>query len=142
MTTCRFPAQKCMNIHSENILPTDTVNNYRSRILCKNGNSCFFLNQPGGCLYKHVISVEQQPNVWQNRNNTREFTQITPSVAQPVGRPEQPAPQSVNTNTMDMNQLVFNLSKQMEAISQKLQFLELKSMKDFPNLVAGPIKID
>ena len=49
-TTCRFPAQKCMNIHNENIQPVDTVSDYRSRIMCKNGNACFFLSQPGGCF--------------------------------------------------------------------------------------------
>ena len=140
-TTCRFPAQKCMNIHHENILPTDAGNDYRSRILCKNGTTCFFLSQPGGCLYKHVISVEQQQNVWQQQRSTRVDTTTPPSVAQPVGRAQQPAAQSENINTLTMNQLVVNLSKQMEAISQKLQFLELKSMKDFPNLVAGQRQI-
>ena len=90
-------------------------------------------------MYKHVISVEPQLNVWEHRNKTRsESTPSIPSVAQPVGRPEQPVSQSENISTLNMNQLVFNLSKQMELISQKLQFLELKSMKDFPNLVTGP----
>ena len=125
-----------MNIHNENIRPTVT-GDHRSRIICKNGNKCFFLSQPGGCLYKHVPSVQPQPNVSQQRSITRENTRATPSTAHVVQTSPQPVAQSVNTPIIDTNQLVMNLCKQMEKILQKLQFLELKSMLHFPNLGGG-----
>ena len=132
-TTCRFPNNKCMNIHNENIKPTDVVSDYRSRIICKNGNTCFFLMQ-GYCLYKHATIVGQQQNVWEQSSITRESTRPTPINAPPAGIIQQQTTISASTPNMDMNMLVINLSKQMDAISQKLQFLELRSMKDFPSL--------
>ena len=133
MTTCIFPDQKCMNIHNENIRPTVT-GDHRSRIICQNGSQCFFLSQPGGCLYKHVQSVQQKQNVWQQPRVTRDNTRATPSTANVVQTSQQPVAQSVNTPKTDTNQLVMNLCKQMETISLKLQFSELKSMTDFPSL--------
>ena len=53
-TTCRFPAQQCLNIHNENIHVTEAVSDYRSQIVCKHGSACMFLARPGGCLYKYV----------------------------------------------------------------------------------------
>ena len=137
MTTCRFPAQQCLNIHNENIHPRETGNDYRSRIICKNGNSCMFRVQPGGCYYKHANIVEAQPNVWQPQNITRQNTGTTSAPATSVVRSEQPQPNLANTPPLDMNQIILSLSKQMDTISQKLQFLELKSMQDFPPLAGG-----
>ena len=65
MTTCRFPNKDCLNIHNENIWPTETAGDYRGRINCKHGNSCVFLTRPGGCFYKHAQSVVPHPNAWQ-----------------------------------------------------------------------------
>ena len=126
-----------MNIHNENIQPRVTENDYRSRIICKNGSECFFRSQPEGCFYKHVQSVQQQPNAWQLRNKTRENTRASSGTALQVENNSQPAAQSASSLSFDTNQLVMNLCKQMEAISQKLQFLELKSMMDFPSIPAG-----
>ena len=136
-TTCRFPNNKCMNIHNENIQPTAAESDYRSRIICKNGSECFFRSQPEGCFYKHVDVVQQQPNAWQQRNNTRENTRALSGPALPVESILQPVVQSTSTHNLDTNQLVMNLCKQMESISQKLQFLELKSMTDFPSIAVG-----
>ena len=95
------------------------------------------LSQPGGCLYKHVQSVQQQQNVWQQPIVTRDSTRVTPNTANVVHTSQQPVAQSVNKPTTDTTQLVMNLCKQMKTISQKLQFLELKSMTDFPSLGGG-----
>ena len=137
MKTCRFPAQQCLNIHNENIQPREITDDYRSRIVCKIGISCGFRVQPGGCFYKHATNVEPQQNAWQHQNLTREITGTSSAPVTSVGRSEQPPPISANTTTLDMNQIVLNLSKQMETIAQKLQFLELKSQQDFPPLAAG-----
>ena len=91
------------------------------------------LSQPGGCLYKHVQSVQQQQNVWQQPRVTIDNTRATPNTANVVHTSQQLVAQSVNTT-----QLVTNLCNKMETISQKLQFLELKSMTDFPSLGGGP----
>ena len=119
-TTCRFPHNKCMNIHNENIQPTDTVSDYRSRIICKNGNSCSFLMQ-GDCHYKHATIVGQQQNVREQPSITRDSTRPTKINAPPAGIIQQQTTISASTPNMDMNMIVINLSKQMEAISQKLQ---------------------
>ena len=137
MITCRFPAQQCLNIHNENIQPSESANDYRSRIICKNGNSCMFLAQPGGCYYKHANNVEPQQNVWHHRNITRQNTVTTSAPVPSVVRSEQPPLNSANIPPMDMSQIIISLSKQMDTISQKLQFLELKSMQDFPPLAEG-----
>ena len=136
-TPCRFPDQQCMDIHNENIQPTDAGEDYRSRIPCKNGASCFFQRRPEGCFYKHATNVEQSPNISEHHRNTRNITRNLPSSAPSAGRSEQQGTSLASTPTINMNILVMNLSKQMEAISQKLQFLELKSMKDFPSLIEG-----
>ena len=137
MTTCRFPNKDCLNIHNENIWPTETAGDYRGRINCKHGNSCVFLTRPGGCFYKHAQSVEPPQNAWQQSSTLRGNTEIINRAAPDVDRPEQPEVNSTNTPSLDMNQIVMNLSKQMETISQKLQFLELKSMQDFPTITEG-----
>ena len=54
-----------------------------------------------------------------------------------VERNQQPEVILTNTPLLDMNKIVLNLSKQMETISQKLQFLELKSIQDFPTIAEG-----
>ena len=137
-TTCRFPAQHYLNIHNENIQPQETTNNdYRSHIICKHGNTCVFLGQPGGCLYKHAQNAEPQPNMWQQRPVIRQNTEAPAGAAAFVERSEGSGENPPNIPLLDMNQIVLNLSKQMETISQKLQFLELKSMQDFPSLGEG-----
>ena len=136
-TTCRFPAQQCLNIHNENIHASEAVSDYRSRILCKHGNKCMFLARPGGCLYKHVENVEPQQNAWRQGSIGRHNTTVAPGGVQPVEASHQPNANTANMPTMNMNQMFMNLSKQMETISQKLQVLELKSLKDFPTLEAS-----
>ena len=137
MSTCRFPAHQCINIHNENIRPTEAAADYRSRIICNNGNACVFLKKPGGCHYKHVNSVETHPSEWQRQKSIRENTLVTPGIAPSVERGQQPIAIAANTSTPDMTQIVLQLSKQMENISQKLAILELKSRSDFPTLAEG-----
>ena len=133
-STCRFPAQQCINIHNENIHPTQTESDYRSRILCKHGNSCYYRERPGGCFYKHAPNVGMQQNVWQQRSVTRRNTESEQSDVQNVERNQHTAVNNANTPEINMNQVVLNLSKQMEMISQKLQVLEFKSQQDFPTV--------
>ena len=135
MRTCRFPAQQCMNIHNENIHPTAApASDYRSRISCKHGNSCYFRKRPLGCFYKHASNVETEPNIWQQRSTAITNTQRRPGNVQPVDINQRPGGNSPDISPVDMNQIVLNMSKQMESIVQKLQVLEMKSLSDFPNL--------
>ena len=132
MTTCRFPAQQCMNIHNENIHPSAAPgSDYRSRIACKHGNSCFFRKRPSGCFYKHALNVETKENVHQQGSPTIANIQAGPGNVRPVERNQRPVLNTLGISALDMNHMILNLSKQMEYIVQKLQVLELKSHTDF-----------
>ena len=77
-------------------------------------------------MYKHASNVEQQPNMWQQRPNIRQNIGTVAGAVASVGRIEQSSVNLATTPVLDMNQIVLNLSRQMETISEKLQFLELK----------------
>ena len=122
---CRFPPNICFNIHNENITPTVFENSDpRSRVPCKNGKSCIWI-QRGGCYYKHVTNVEQS-------SARRSTTQATHSI--PTGQSQQ-VEGGENRNFM-MNTLM-RMNQNLQTLSQKLQFLDLQSMTDFPNLGNG-----
>ena len=129
MSTCRFPAQQCINIHNEKIHPTAAPeNDYRSRIPCKHGDSYLFRKRPSGCFYKHASNVETEPNIWQQRGTAITNTQTGPGNVQHVDMNQRPGGNSPDISPGDMNLIVLNMSRQMESIVQKLQ------VSDFPNL--------
>ena len=112
---CRFPSKQCVNIHEENITPTEHTD-HRKRIECRNGSSCNF-HSTDSCLYKHAEIV----------------TRAAPESAQStVPRVEVMAP---NRDGMaNFMEIIMKLNQNVENISERINSLELKSMTDFPPL--------
>ena len=152
---CRFPANICFNIHEESITPTDTgVIDFRKIIICRNGESCVF-NQRQDCFYKHIATnVIINTSTQVPSNTTLTYAQRT---AFNGNKKEKCAKCNGEFNCKDdLNHhmrtshrvaedetmaAIIKIGQQMEHVSQRLQFLELKSMTDFPSLGKGPQRI-
>ena len=152
---CSFPANICFNIHEENITPTQTEPiDYRKRIICKNGQNCVF-QQRSTCFYKHVVnSVQsnQQPEV-RSRNTPTQATsynvlqtyKCTYCISEFVSKDDFEHHVRTAHRTRELESdtyaTIVKIGQQMENVSQRLQFLELKSMTDFPKPVSGQRRI-
>ena len=157
---CRFPSNVCFNIHEENIIPTVTdITDFRKSINCRNGGSCVF-NQRKACFYKHIANnVGRNTSAYVPSSNTPTFAQQT---AQNIGTQERCVKcnetfnckddlnhhlrtshreDGRNGGDRDTYEALIRIGQQMESVSQRLQFLELKSMTDFPPLPKGQRRI-
>ena len=113
---CKFPANECFNIHNENITPTIFENtDFRSRIPCKHGDSCTF-HQRGVCFYLHAPNVKQGSST---RSGSRNINNETTEKS---------------SNEAMMMSALFRMNRNLETLSERLQFLDVRSMQDFPNL--------
>lgn len=123
---CRFPANECFNIHNENITPTVFDNtDFRSRIPCRHGDICSY-HQRGECYYMHVPHVEQSSTNRTGSRNTRSDNTGQKRV-------------DSSSEEMMMSALI-RMNSNLETLSERLQFLDPRSMQDFPNLANVPMR--
>ena len=145
---CRLQSNFCFNIHEENITPTAEMVDFRKRIDCKHGANCDF-NQRGICFYKHIV-----PNVRTNQTNqvTSRNIQTQPTQSYDLlqtYRCMDCVSEFVSKNDFDHHTrtahrgvgvesstyaAIVKIGEQLASVSQRLQFFELQSMKDFPTV--------
>ena len=150
---CKFPSNVCFNIHEENITPTETETlDFRKRIFCKNGDSCVFY-QRNICFYKHNANNVNTNKVQQglSRNTYAEHTAQNFNQKYKCmkcneefnfrGDFEHHMRTNHRESENDILPAIRKIGQQIESVSQRLQFLELRSMSDFPPLEKGQQKI-
>ena len=155
---CNFPHNVCLNIHQENITPTENTTDFRKRINCKNGLNCTF-HQRGSCMYKHQ---EFQANIASNRQEVQPGQSSTFGNHIRNNQHSQVNPRNIletykcndchsefsskaecehHTKTMHKRSevetitysAIAKIGLQLENIMQRLQSVESKSMTNFPS---------
>ena len=160
---CNFPHNVCLNIHQENITPTENTIDFRKKINCKNGNSCIF-HQRDSCMYKHqeiqAILVNNRPEAHtgfsSNHIRKNQLLQINPqNILETLKCAECPSEfaskaelehhnktmhkrSEVETSTYSA---IAKIGNQLENILQRLQIVESKSMTNFPVLQGAHKKV-
>ena len=163
---CNFPHNVCLNIHQENITPTENTTDFRKNTNCKNGFNCIF-HQRGSCIYKHqeiqaprannrqVIQSGQSSHIENHiRNNhaaqinSRNNTEICKCVNCPS---EFSSKADLENHTKTMHKkseletitysAITKIGLQLENILQRLQSVESKSMTNFPTIEGAQRKM-